>query len=66
MQKIQTIMTAVKRMAWDKIPEDVLVKYERELSILQQKEHNEFRYRQASIQLYNRLFSGYGYTKPEL
>lgn len=66
MQKIQTIVIAVKRMAWDEIPDNIISRYEIELSRLKKHTDNEFKFKQLSIQLYNSIFGEYGYTKPEL
>lgn len=61
MQAIVKIATTL-RVSWDKIPEKVIQKYDRELGLLERTESGRS-FKKRSIDLYNQLFAPYGYTK---
>jgi len=63
MEKIQTILTATKRVAWDRIPDRVIKRYEDEMVILNELYSGSELKRQAAV-IYNIIFGQYGYTKP--
>lgn len=62
MSKIMTIAAAVKRVAWDKIPEQIIQKYDAEMVMIK-KQYRGSQFKLLSTQLYNECFGGYGYTK---
>jgi hypothetical protein len=65
MEKIQTITTAVKRVAWDRIPDRVIKRYEDEMVILKAV-YTGRELKAQTTHLYNLIFAQYGYTKPTL
>jgi len=63
MEKILTIAAATKRIAWDLIPEKAFEKYDLEMLILERLGIKGKELDRRSIEVYNRIFAEYGYTK---
>lgn len=66
MEKILTIATAAKRIAWDMIPEKAFEKYDLEILILERLGLRGKELARRSVEVYNQIFAEYGYTKPSL
>lgn len=65
MEKIMTIMTATKRVAWDEIPDNVFQEYERKMAMVE-RTADPRTFRELAVEVYNKIFGAYGYTKPAL